>query len=186
MTDPRKRSLIDGEQARALALAAGFHEAGLVALPHANEARDAGRFRGWISSGRAGTMRFLARTDESGRLLRERAGIPFPWARSALVCFASYHADAPLSTEARDPQSGWIARYAWSGKPGTSVDASGRLRPSDYHKVLLKRIRKVEAELHTQLGEFASRAYVDTGPVVERALAAAAGIGWIGKNTCVI
>jgi epoxyqueuosine reductase len=65
-------------------------------------------------------------------------------------------------------------------------DAGGERRPSDYHKVLLKRMRKVEARLHEQLGEFASRVYVDTGPVVERALAAAGGLGWIGKNTCLI
>jgi epoxyqueuosine reductase len=59
-------------------------------------------------------------------------------------------------------------------------------RPSDYHKVLLKRLRDVEARLHAELGEFESRAYVDTGPVVERALAVAAGLGWAGKNTCLI
>ena len=64
--------------------------------------------------------------------------------------------------------------------------ADGARRPSDYHKVLLKRLRAVEARLHEQFGEFESRAYVDTGPVVERALAAAAGIGWTGKNTCLI
>jgi epoxyqueuosine reductase len=52
--------------------------------------------------------------------------------------------------------------------------------------VLLKRLRGLEARLHEQFGEFESRAYVDTGPVVERALAVAAGIGWTGKNTCLI
>ena len=62
----------------------------------------------------------------------------------------------------------------------------GERLPSDYHKVLLKRIRAVEARLHEQFGEFESRAYVDTGPIVERALAAAAGLGWTGKNTCLI
>ena len=59
-------------------------------------------------------------------------------------------------------------------------------RPSDYHKVLLKRLKTLEAKLHEQFGEFESRAYVDTGPVVERALATAAGLGWTGKNTCLI
>ena len=59
-------------------------------------------------------------------------------------------------------------------------------RPSDYHKVLLKRLRELEARLHEQFGAFESRAYVDTGPVVERALAVAAGLGWTGKNTCLI
>jgi epoxyqueuosine reductase len=181
------------EAAREVALAAGFTEAGLVAIPYAAEERDAERFAAWVRSGRAGTMRYLERTGEDGRLTRERVRVPFPWARSALVCFASYlYPDAPLSTETRDPRSGWIARYAWSSRvlpsrilPGR-VGAKGERRPSDYHKVLLKRLRDVEARLHAELGEFEARAYVDTGPVVERALATAAGIGWTGKNTCLI
>ena len=174
---------LTSKQARELALAAGFQEAGLVSLPYAAEARDAGRFREWVGAGRAGTMRYLRRTAGDGQLLRERGGVPFPWARSALVCFASYaFPSAPLSTKAAERGSAWIARYAWTSRR----DADGEQRPSDYHKVLLKRMRKVEARLHEQLGEFESRAYVDTGPVVERALAAAAGLGWIGKNTGLI
>jgi epoxyqueuosine reductase len=78
--------------------------------------------------------------------------------------------------------AGWIARYAWSIR----TDAAGVRRPSDYHKVLLKRIRALEARLHAEFGDFESRTYVDTGPVVERALATAAGLGWTGKNTCLI
>ena len=66
------------------------------------------------------------------------------------------------------------------------MDASGTRRPSDYHKVLLKRMKAVEARLHAELGDFEARAFVDTGPVMERALAAAAGLGWTGKNTCLI
>jgi epoxyqueuosine reductase len=52
--------------------------------------------------------------------------------------------------------------------------------------VLLKRLKTLENRLHSQFGPFESRAYVDTGPVVERALATAAGLGWSGKNTCLI
>jgi epoxyqueuosine reductase len=167
---------------RALALEAGFDEAGLAVLPHAEEDRDAGRFGAWIGEGRAGTMRYLERKGEDGRLVRERVSIPFPWARSAVVCFAVYHSAAPLSTEVSDPRSGWIARYALSSR----VDANGLRRPTDYHKVLLKRLKALEARLRTEHGEFESRAYVDTGPVMERALATAAGLGWTGKNTCLI
>jgi len=171
------------EGARTLALAAGFTEAGLVAIPYADEERDAERFAAWVRAGRAGSMRYLERTGEDGRLTRERVRIPFPWARSALVCFASYlYPYAPLSTKTPKRGSAWIARYAWTG----GIDAKGARRPSDYHKVLLKRLRDVEARLHAELGEFESRAYVDTGPVVERALAVAAGLGWTGKNTCLI
>ena len=184
---------LTAERARALALEAGFQEAGLVALPYESEARDAARFREWVAAGRAGTMGYLERRSEDGQLLRERAGIPFPWARSALICFASYaFPSAPLSTKGSEPRSGWIARYAWTSRvlPSRLLpsggDAKGERRPSDYHKVLLKRMRAVEARLHQQLGEFESRAYVDTGPIVERALATAAGLGWTGKNTCLI
>jgi len=88
----------------------------------------------------------------------------------------------PRSTEPAAQGAGWIARYAWSGK----VDADGNRRPSDYHKVLLKRMKAVELRLHEHFGEFEARAFVDTGPVVERALATAAGLGWTGKNTCLI
>jgi epoxyqueuosine reductase len=80
------------ELVRALALEAGFTEAGLVAFPHANQDRDATRFEEWVKAGRAGTMRYLERTGEDGRLLRAR--IPFPWARSAVVCFANYNSPA--------------------------------------------------------------------------------------------
>jgi epoxyqueuosine reductase len=171
------------ERVRTLALAAGFTEAGLVAIPYAAEERDAKRFAAWVGAGRAGTMQYLKRTGEDGRLTRERVRVPFPWARSALVCFASYsYATAPPSTKTQNPWNGWIARYAWSSR----VDAKGERRPSDYHKVLLKRLRDVEARLHAEMGEFESRCYVDTGPVVERALAVAAGLGWAGKNTCLI
>ena len=176
------------EQARAFALEAGFQEAGLVALPYEAETRDAERFRKWVAAGRAGTMGYLERKNENGQLLRERAAIPFPWARSALVCFASYaFPDAPLSTETPERASAWIARYAWTSRVLPSkTNEQGERRPSDYHKVLLKRIRAIEARLHEQLGEFESRAYVDTGPIVERALAVAAGLGWAAKNTCLI
>jgi len=170
------------EQARVLVREAGFAEAGLVALPYANEARDAVRFEEWVREGRSGSMHYLQRTDDAGQLVRARVGNLFPWARSAVVCFAGYHAAQPRSMEAAKAGAGWIARYAWSSR----VDADGVRRPSDYHKVLRKRLRTLEARMHAEFGEFEARAYVDTGPVVERALAEATGVGWTGKNTCLI
>jgi epoxyqueuosine reductase len=180
------------EDVCALALEAGFVEAGLVALPHGNQERDATRFEEWVRAGRAGTMRYLERREsgvedklaglQDGRLLRSRVGIPFQWARSVVVCWANYNSPQPRSIELADEGAGWIARYAWSSK----MDAHGTRRPSDYHKVLLKRMKAVEARLHEKFGAFEARAFVDTGPVVERALAEAAGLGWTGKNTCLI
>ena len=174
---------LTAEIARFHALDAGFTEAGLVALPHVKEERDAARFSSWIDAGSSGSMTWLKRKDEAGeQFIRARVQTPFPWARSAIVCLANYNSAHPRSTASADSHSGWIARYAWSSR----VDPDGVRRPSDYHKVLLKRLRTLEARLHDQFGAFESRAYVDTGPVVERSLAAAAGLGWTGKNTCLI
>jgi epoxyqueuosine reductase len=170
------------DRARALAVAARFDEAGLVALPHEETLRDARRFEKWIEAGRAGSMHYLTRTQDEGQLVRANVATPFPWARSAIVCFAVYNTAQPRSIEPAASDAGWIARYAWSSR----IDAQGERRPSDYHKVLLKRLRKLEESLREDLGPFESRAYVDTGPVVERSLATAAGLGWTGKNTCLI
>jgi epoxyqueuosine reductase len=170
------------ERARALAVDAGFADAGLVAIPYQQTERDATRFAEWVQAGRAGSMRYLERRDENGQLVRARVGNPFPWARSVVVCFASYESGHPRSTEPAPEGAGWIARYAWSSR----VDAQGARRPSDYHKVLLKHLKTLEASLRVECGDFEARAYVDTGPVVERSLATAAGLGWTGKNTCLI
>ena len=167
---------------RELAREAGFTEAGIVALPHHHEQRDAERFEKWLEDGRAGTMEWLARRNEDGARIRARAGIPFPWARSVIVCMASYFSSAPRSTDAAPQDAGWIARYAITGR----TEADGEIRPSDYHRILLKRLRGLEARLRETCGEMESRAYVETGPVVERSLAVAAGLGWQGKNTCLI
>ena len=183
--NPRTSAFLTRELVRALALEAGFTEAGLVALPHAHQERDAARFEEWVRAGRAGTMRYLERTGEDGQLLRAR--IPFPWARSAVVCFANYNSPQPRSIDPAAEGVGWIARYAWSGKMKAGREgAAPARRPSDYHKVLLKRMKAVVERLHEQFSEFEARAFVDTGPVVERALATAAGLGWTGKNTCLI
>ena len=92
--DVAPKPLLTRNKARALALERGFTEAGVVALPHANQERDAARFEQWVQAGRAGSMSYLQRKetkagDEDERLLRSRVAIPFPWARSALVCWAN-------------------------------------------------------------------------------------------------
>ena len=174
---------LTADQARAFALGAGFSEAGLVALPYAEEARNATRFVEWVEAGCAGSMSYLTRKDDAGKhFVRARVGTPFPWARTAIVCLANYNSSPPRSIAPAAPQAGWIARYAWSSRVGSD----GVRRASDYHKVLKKRLLALEASLHRDFGAFEARAYVDTGPVVERSLATAAGLGWTGKNTCLI
>jgi epoxyqueuosine reductase len=173
---------LNRDQIRVWALESGFSDAGLVALPHGHDERDARRFEKWVSEGRSGAMRYLERRTEAGELVRSRVAVPFAWAQSAIVCFARYDNTQPRSTAPAAPGSGWIARYAWSSRR----DERGLRRPSDYHKVLLKRLKALDARARSELGQFESRAYVDTGPVVERSLATAAGLGWTAKNTCLI
>ena len=101
-----------------------------------------------------------------------------------MLCAVNYRSEGPLSTEPADGGAGWIGRYAWSGRERADDGESG-LEATDYHEVLLGRLRALEAEIQAAM-PCESRCYVDTGPMVERAVAARAGVGWIGKNTTVI
>ena len=113
----------------------------------------------------------------SGSLKRASLANVAPWARSVIVCAINYNTDHPYSTQVRDADRGWISRYAWSRE--------------DYHDAVLRRLKRVEAALRqavpAELQEIlTTRSYVDTGPVVERVYAKYSGVGWIGKNTCLI
>lgn len=191
----------DSAWIEALARDSGFDLAGVAAVPDATS--DAAgeaerRFSIFVAAGHAGEMDYLKRTDDGGNYQRGNLQRTMPWARSIIVCAVNYNAKAPLSTSPADPKAGWIARYAWSGrkqsrqKPkkqgdqeesGSHISAIG----ADYHDVLLPQLRAVEARLKQHFGsDCRTRCYVDTGPIVERNFAARAGVGWIGKNTCVI
>jgi epoxyqueuosine reductase len=162
--------------------AAGFDAVGVAEVRDPGELpADAERFSAWVGAGYAGEMEYLKRRDDAGTLVRSSLRVAMPWARSVVVCALNYNADAPRSIDAAPPGTGWIARYAWSGR--TLEDGSSV--PTDYHNELLSRLRKVEAGLLAQIS-CTTRCYVDTGPLVERSMAAQAGVGWIGKNTCVI
>lgn len=182
------------------AAAVGLALSGVTSVEGTTEAeyRDAERLEAWIATGKAGEMDYLKRCDPEGRLLRSAVRVAVPWARSVVLCAMTYRGNGPLSLEAADSGAGWIGRYAWSGSRSptappivsddstplpASVDAG--LHATDYHDVLLKKLRQLETELQSAM-PCESRCYVDTGPVVERALAARAGLGWIGKNTTVI
>ena len=169
------------------AAVAGFDKVGVASvdgLTDQTEAREADRFASWVDAGRAGEMQYLKRRDAEGRLLRSSVQVPMPWARSVVVCAVSYFADGPLSSEPAPSGTGWVARYAWSGRAAGPDDA-GKMVGADYHDVLLGRLQVLERALQQHTGA-ETRAYVDTGPLVERSLAARAGVGWIGKNTCVL
>jgi epoxyqueuosine reductase len=158
----------------------GFAAAGIAAVPEPGSAEDAeerARFADWVEDGRAGTMEYLKRRDEAGRLVRSSVRVALPWARSVIVCAANYNSAEPRSTDPAREGASWIARYAWTGNSE---------RPTDYHKILLRRLERLRDGLAQRLGAFESRCFVDTGPVVERVYARYAGIGWTGKNTCLL
>jgi epoxyqueuosine reductase len=104
---------------------------------------------------------------------RSDVRVPFPWARSVVCVGLQYDTPHPYSTAARKDR-GWISRYAWG---------------DDYHdvmKAMLDRVVDGLRALGAEAGPFQARTYVDTGPIVERAYAAAAGLGAWGKNTCLL
>ncbi|HSY34463.1 MAG TPA: tRNA epoxyqueuosine(34) reductase QueG [Acidobacteriaceae bacterium] len=173
----------DREWIEQRARAAGFDLAGVAAVPEpasAPASEDDLRYAEWIDAGYAGEMDYLKRADDAGEYLRGDLHRSLPWARSVIVCAANYNAAAPKSIDPADAKAGWIARYAWSGHHDSRA-------ASDYHDVLLHQLRALESEFKERFGaDAAARCYVDTGPLVERAYAAQAGIGWIGKNTCVL
>jgi epoxyqueuosine reductase len=121
-----------------------------------------------LSRGYGATMGYLSRSAEQRADVRR----VLPSARSVIVVAAVYNTDRPYSTECADPSRAHVARYAWG---------------DDYHEVIGSRLAVLLEWMREQSFEpFEARAYVDTGPVLERVYARHAGIGWIGKNTCVI
>ena len=156
---------------RQAATDAGFDLVGIAPVTDAPELK---YFPTWIAEGHAGEMKYLESRDEQGRLKRSSLGNAAPWARSVVVCGLNYNTAQPYSTQPTDSGRGWISRYAW-----------GR---QDYHDSVMRRLRQVESALRNAApaNDLVTRCYVDTGPVVERVVAKYAGIGWIGKNTCVI
>ena len=126
-------------------------------------------FPQWLARGYAGEMAYLARSAERRADVRH----VLPSARSVIVTGTIYNTDRPYSTECADPARAQIARYAWG---------------DDYHDVIERAPRRAARVDARRVGRIRSRRarYVDTGPVQERVYAQHAGIGWIGKNTCVI
>jgi epoxyqueuosine reductase len=122
-------------------------------------------YRRWLEAGRHGEMGYLA-TD---RAIRRRSNPKeiLPECRSILVVGVNYKPkDAPM------PEGGRVAAYALG---------------HDYHEILPRRLRALVAWLENEVGRPVShRIYTDTGPILERDLAERAGLGWIGKNTCLI
>ena len=144
------------ESLKARARELGFDLVGITKL---GPAETAPMFDEWISRGFAGDMGYLERGAEK-RVDPRRV---FENVRSAVVVGMNYGGTAP---------PGPIARYA---------------RGDDYHEIMVERLRALHAWLNAELGrEVAGKAYVDTGPILERDLARKAGLGWFGKNTMLV
>jgi len=133
-----------------------------------------GFYRRWIEAGLHGEMAYLARTDAVAR--RGSLRLTMDSVRSVVVAAKDYfRADPPGMPE--DPARGVIARYA---------------RGEDYHNVEKRRLEDLSAWIRKAAlergwaEEIRSRAYVDTGPILERELGRRAGLGWFGKNTMLI
>jgi epoxyqueuosine reductase len=141
---------------KAQAYGLGFDLVGIARLA---PAETAAAFDAWLARGYAGEMEYMARTAPKRRDSR----LPFPTAKSAVVVGMDYGGREP---------SGPVARYA---------------RGVDYHDVLLERLQALHRFVESTLGSrVPGKAYVDTGPILERDLARRAGLGWFGKNTMLI
>lgn len=162
------------------ASALGFDLVGIASPAAVNDLEFLAR---WVKDGYGGEMRYLAdaRREDPRRVL--------PSVKSVVCVGLNYNAPYPYSTEAAKPAEGaetstahntplddaqprgWISRYAW-GK--------------DYHQVMRTKLEQLRTAIEKLAPGVETRVYVDTGPVLERAFARLSGIGWMGKNTCLI
>ncbi len=184
--------------------AAGFDLAGIAAV---GDFPELDRFPEWIAAGHAGEMKYMEARDDAGNLKRASLRSVAPWARSVIVCAMNYNTAHPYSTEVHDSERGWISRYAWSredyheavmrrlrvvdarlqqefasggGKDRAFLEANGSAKTAPSPS------GTESSRTPAPLGDLITHCYVDTGPLVERVYAKYAGIGWIGKNTCIL
>jgi len=154
------------------ALEAGFDIAGIAPV---EVWKDLDFARRWVEQGYGGEMRYLEnpKRHDPRRVL--------PSAQSVVCVGLVYNAQFPYSTEvSRNRQAppdqkpaprAWISRYAWG---------------QDYHDLMRLKLEELRKAIEDLAPGTETRVYVDTGPVVERAFARFSGIGWTGKNTCLI
>jgi epoxyqueuosine reductase len=129
-------------------------------------------FEIWLQQGRHGEMTYL--NSPRSRLCRAHPDQILPECRSVLVLGSSYPPAMAWSDNdlKNQPMHGKVAAYAWG---------------DDYHDILSERLQRLAAFIESQAGQsIPNRWYTDTGPILERELAQRAGLGWIGKNTCLI
>ena len=161
------------ERLRERFLAAGFHRVGFARAGAVDgddaqaEAPGAVRFREWIRRGYHGGMEYLA----AGAERRSFPGLVLPGVRSVIVAALRYRQPSAYGVASPRADRGEISTYA---------------RGTDYHRVLESRLKRLCETLREEHPAGGFRYTVDTGPVLEKAWAERAGVGWIGKNTCSI
>ncbi|MBI2820079.1 MAG: tRNA epoxyqueuosine(34) reductase QueG [Acidobacteria bacterium] len=149
---------------RGAAVRLGFDLCGIA--PAGLDPKNRDQYLWWLAQGFHGEMGYMKRFE------RQDVRALMPSLRSVICVAMNYNSANPLSTECNDSTRGWIARYAWG---------------DDYHEVMRERLEMLVEELRAAVGEeLEAKIYVDTGPLLERAIAWAAGLGWIAKNTCLI
>ena len=147
------------------ALCLGFDACGIAPATGLPELEFFGE---WLARGYSGQMAFL---EKSAAERADARGV-LPSAHSVIVTATLYNTDRPYSTACTDSRRAHVSRYAWG---------------DDYHVVLMRRLDALVAWMHAaHPGPFEAAPYVDTGPIQERVFAQHGGIGWIGKNCCVI
>ncbi|RMH02690.1 MAG: tRNA epoxyqueuosine(34) reductase QueG [Nitrospirae bacterium] len=115
----------------------------------------------WLTQGFHGTMHWMSRDPER----RANPTAVLPGCRSIICVGMNYWTDHQPDER---PGNGRIARYAWG---------------EDYHRVVTRRLKRLERMIQTIAPQAQTRSYVDTGPIMEKAWAQQAGLGWIGKHT---
>jgi epoxyqueuosine reductase len=156
---------VDVAELKRRAAALGFDACGVAAAANYPELDFLAE---WLDRGYAGEMHYMQKSADRRADIRA----VLPSARCVISLGTIYNVARPYSTENADPRQAAIARYAWG---------------DDYHLVIQQRMESLVSWLRDQAGPgFEARAYVDTGPVQERVFAQYAGLGWIGKNTCLI
>lgn len=170
MTPAAKSELV-----RALATEVGFD---LVGVTMARPLPGAGYYRDWLAAGHGAQMHYLRRHVQ----LRADPRLLLPGARSVICAGLNYRrSDGHRRADVAQPTD------RPPGEPGPVGRVAQYARGRDYHIVVRGLLAELVARLRARLGTpFEARVLVDTGPVLERELAAAAGLGWIGKNTCLL
>jgi len=162
---PVKAATLSTAEVKRLGRIAGFD---LVGVASAEPLEDFEHFRQWVSRGFHGSMAYLERNAEMRRDPRSL----LPEARAVVVCALSYLTHHPFRADQDSPGRPLISRHAWG---------------NDYHVIVRRRLRRLLRLIEERVGRtICARLCVDTAPLLERALAARAGLGWIGKNDCLI